>query len=361
MINYRLIRYNAVKKKNEVLLRNLGFANGVKVSDDESFVIAAESGSSRIMKYHLKGPKAGQSEIFVEGLPGLPDNIHSDGHGGFLVSIVISNDPEHPQLSQALIPHPYLRKMIIRLFSLMEAPFKLIQDIYPNTYAERLLYTIGSFQGVTCLDTISKSTVLRIDAAGNIIEGLTSNDNMFNHISSAFIHNDYLWFGSPWLSLAMRVPLKQAFPDFVSEKQPSHAKSGEQPMTAATSDAKSERAKRDTDSVTAKPTAVPVTPKPTVAPKNAPVPKPNKSTKTGNSAESTKPVHDDVKKDVKSGAKSNSAKAETSDKTREDSTKSTKSGKNAQDQDASAKRKTQKPESEKLKPEANRPKNTNNK
>ena len=92
----RLIRYNAATKKNEVLVKNLGFANGVLLSDDESFVIVLECLTSRMIKYHLKGPKAGQHEIFAEALPGLPDNVHSDGQGGFLVSLIVSIDSEHP-------------------------------------------------------------------------------------------------------------------------------------------------------------------------------------------------------------------------------------------------------------------------
>lgn len=119
-INYRLIRYNAATKKNEVLMRNLGFANGIKLSDDESFLIVAEATLSRVMKYHLKGPKAGQQEVFLDGLPGAPDNIHSDGQGGFLITLVVAFDSKQPHLGHSLAPHPYLRKMLVRLLVTME-------------------------------------------------------------------------------------------------------------------------------------------------------------------------------------------------------------------------------------------------
>ncbi|KOC59707.1 Adipocyte plasma membrane-associated protein [Habropoda laboriosa] len=125
---YKLIRYNAATKHNEVLVRNLGFANGILLSDDESFVIVLECLTSRIIKYNLKGPRAGQHEVFAEALPGLPDNVHSDGQGGFLVSLVLYVDSQHPFLPQSLIPHPYLRKMLSRLLYLIEVPFKLLQD-----------------------------------------------------------------------------------------------------------------------------------------------------------------------------------------------------------------------------------------
>ncbi|XP_076638564.1 adipocyte plasma membrane-associated protein Hemomucin [Colletes latitarsis] len=209
----RLIRYNVVTKKNEVLLQNLAFANGVLLSDDESFIIVLESLTSRIIKYHLKGPKMGQQEIFVEALPGLPDNVHSDGQGGFLVTLIQYVDPEYPFIAQSLMPHPYIRKMLVRLLYLIEAPFKLLQDVYPNYYAERVLHSIGSFDTSRILDTKETSIVLRLNKAGNILDALYSEDGSVHSICSAYIHNGYLWLGSPWNEYIMRVPLKQALPD----------------------------------------------------------------------------------------------------------------------------------------------------
>lgn len=382
----RLIRYNAAEKKNEVLLRDIGFANGVKLSDDESFVIVSETVTSRVLKYHLKGPKAGQHEIFVEGLLGLPDNIHSDGHGGFLIAMVLGASPEHPFLIHSLMPHPYIRKMLSRLICLIEMPFELIQRYYPNIYAEKTIHWIGSFHMSPFIDSITRSMVYRLDASGNILEILSSDDtDIINGISSAYIHNGYLWLGSPWNDDVLRLPLKQAFPDLAvdDEKASSRAKSEKQPSKATVSDAKTERVKRDTDSAakvqpveskptpkkttspkptvapaTPKPTAAPTTtPKPTAAPKiakptAAPMPKPTAAPKAAPKAEKpstaeskvksseTKRVSqpENAKDDVKTGTKTN-AKPKTNDKTRENAAKtSTKSDKNVKvEQDTSAK------------------------
>lgn len=319
-INYRLIRYNAAKKKNEVLMRNLGFANGLMLSNNESFVIVAESLTSRIMKYNLKGPKAGQSEVFIDSLPGVPDNIHSDGQGGFLVSLIIIIDSENPHLAQALTAHPYLRRMLVRLLMIMELPFKLLNDIYPNTYTERLLHAVGSFQGSFLIISSEKSLVLRIDASGNIIEVLSSDDGSAHYISSAYIHNDFLWFGSPWINYLTRVPLRQAFPDLAdSVKQSSRIKNEKQSNIAA-SDMKTERVKRNTDTKaksiesdrasqttskstatpTPKPTVAPTTPKPTAAPKPSSAPKVDKPTTVDNNvkpSETKSSTNAEAKKD----------------------------------------------------------------
>ncbi|KOX77025.1 Adipocyte plasma membrane-associated protein [Melipona quadrifasciata] len=209
----RLIRYNAATKKNEVLIKNLGFPNGVLLSDDESFVIVGSTLNLKILKYNLKGPKAGQQEIFIEGLPGLCDNIHSDGQGGFLVSLLISVDSEHPVLPLSFIPHPYIRKMISRLIYSIEGPFKLLQDIYPNYYSERVLYTIGSFEVGKYLTMKTDTMILRLDKTGKILSILYSENGDISQISSAHINDGYLWLGSPWNDNIMRIPLKQAFPD----------------------------------------------------------------------------------------------------------------------------------------------------
>lgn len=383
---YRFIRYNAATKKNEVLMRNLGFANGVKLSDDESFIIVAESVPSRINKYYLKGPKAGQQEVFLDGLPGTPDNIHSDGQGGFLITLVTTIDSEYPNLGHSLAPHPYLRKMLVRLLVTMELPFKLLHDIYPNTYTERIMHAIGSFQGAgALLDPREKSVLLRVDASGNIIDALSSNDGSFSRICGSHIHNDFVWFSTPWLHYIGRVPLKQAFPDLAnSAKQSSRTKNEKQSPSTGPSGVKMERVKRTADSTTAKstesdrasqtkptaaptttakptaapttpePTAAPTTSKPTAAPKSAPKVDKPAATGSGNAkpSETKSSMNAETKKD---NAKIvGDAKSERSIK--KDDAAKVQSGKKS-GQDASAKQTTQKSQPEKAKRvETNRPK-----
>lgn len=360
-------------------MRNLAFANGIMLSDDESFVIVAETQANRIMKYNLKGPKAGQHEIFIDGLPGLPDNIHSDGQGGFLITLIVAIDPERPQLSQSLAPHPYLRKMLLRLFVTMELPFKLLHDIYPNTYTERLLHAIGSFQSVEILiDPTEKSLLLRTDASGNIIEILSSDDDTFKRISAAHIHNDFLWFGTPMLNYLARVPLKQAFPDLADNAKQSSRKNEKQLPNAAPSGVKIERVKRNTDSTTAKPiesdrvsqttsksTSTSTTPKPTAAPKPSPTPKADKPTGSGNvkpseTKSSTNTENAKTVGDTKPNTKSNSPNTKSIENSKKEGAAktNTQSGKNVkEEQDASVKQTAQKSQLEKAKRvETNRPK-----
>jgi sugar lactone lactonase YvrE len=76
----------------DVLLDRLYFANGVALAADESWVLVAESGSRRINRVWLKGPKAGRAEVFFENLPGVPDNLSTGADGLVWVALAAPAD-----------------------------------------------------------------------------------------------------------------------------------------------------------------------------------------------------------------------------------------------------------------------------
>lgn len=150
VFNFRLIHYNAKTKKNTVLIDGLHFANGVALSQDESFLIVAETGRSRIHRYYLKGSKKGTHDIFIDRLPGLPDNLKGDGQGGFLVPLVVPIDSAHPSMFQIFGPFPLARKFISRLFGLTQLGFKLWDQVYPNEWAQRGIHFVRHCDLLCC-------------------------------------------------------------------------------------------------------------------------------------------------------------------------------------------------------------------
>ena len=64
-----------------VLRRDLAFANGVVLAPDESYLLVTETIGYRILKFWLKGPRAGEWVDFVTGMPGFPDNISLSDSG----------------------------------------------------------------------------------------------------------------------------------------------------------------------------------------------------------------------------------------------------------------------------------------
>lgn len=83
----RLLKYDPRSKKVTVLFRGLAFPNGVALSKDNSFIVVAESGRSRILKFVLVNSEIhSPGEVFAE-LGRLPDNIKRNENGAFWVAL----------------------------------------------------------------------------------------------------------------------------------------------------------------------------------------------------------------------------------------------------------------------------------
>ncbi|KAL4296898.1 hypothetical protein GQ457_12G027000 [Hibiscus cannabinus] len=106
----RLLRYNLHTKETSVLQRNLQFPNGVSLSKDGSFLVFCEGCPGRLIKYWLKGEKAGSSEIFAI-LPGFPDNIRTNKEGEFWVALHCRRST----YAYIMGLHPKLRKFVLQL------------------------------------------------------------------------------------------------------------------------------------------------------------------------------------------------------------------------------------------------------
>ena len=62
-------------------------------SKDEDFLLVNETYRSASTRLWLKGPRAGETEVFLENLPGFPDNITSNGRGTFWLALfTVRND-----------------------------------------------------------------------------------------------------------------------------------------------------------------------------------------------------------------------------------------------------------------------------
>lgn len=199
----RLIHFERKTGKLSVILDNLFFANGVALSPDEDFVLVAETHGSRIQKYYLKGEKKGQTDAFVEGLPGIPDNITPD-EDGLWIGLVVSADPLNPMLPQSLTPLPLLRKFIVRLLNLIEMPFAFITKVYPNPYTKSIAYKIGGFSAFSFIFP-KRTTIVRTDWNGKIIGSLHGFDQTVQQVSHVMELDDYLYIGSPYNNFISKV------------------------------------------------------------------------------------------------------------------------------------------------------------
>lgn len=108
----RLMALRPGSSTPEVLLSGLQFANGVALSADASSLIVAETGSYRLLRYWLRGPRAGTSEVFFDNLPGFPDNVtYSRERGVFWVALFAPRNA----LLDSLSDDTWARKVLVRL------------------------------------------------------------------------------------------------------------------------------------------------------------------------------------------------------------------------------------------------------
>lgn len=159
----RLLRYDPMTRQTTTLMKGLHVANGVAVGPDDAYVLVSETLSYRVMRYWLKGPKAGTSEPFIENLPGFPDNISYNGRDGFWLAIFAPRDPA----LDMILPYPALLKAIYRI------PEKL-----------RPQATL-------------QARVLKLDLTGKVVADLQySGDDAYGPITSVREIDSWLYFGS---------------------------------------------------------------------------------------------------------------------------------------------------------------------
>lgn len=160
----RLLAWHPESGKTELLLSGLQFANGVAVAGDGSFVLVNETGAYRVARYWLSGPKRGTSDLFVDNLPGFPDNVtFSPVRRAFWVALF---SPRVPAVD-LLAPHPFLRKVVLRL--------PLWTQPQPARHA----------------------FALAIDLEGRVVENLQdASPGAYAPVTSVLEHDGVLWLGS---------------------------------------------------------------------------------------------------------------------------------------------------------------------
>ncbi len=107
----RLLSYDPRTGKTTTLASGLHVANGVTLGPAEAYVLVSETLQYRVMRYWLKGPKAGKFEPFIENLPGFPDNISYNGRDGFWLALFAPRDV----MLDGILPYPALLKAVYRI------------------------------------------------------------------------------------------------------------------------------------------------------------------------------------------------------------------------------------------------------
>lgn len=159
----RFMRYDPATKKVTVIRKGFYFANGVALSKNEDFVLVNDTFRYRVVRCWLKGPKAGTSDIFIDNLPGLPDNISSNGAGAFWLA----------------------------LYSPRNA---LLDFVHRFPFIKRIA---GSLPQFLWAHAKKHGFILSLDEQGKITGSLQDPDGTkYYYLTSAVEHDGYLYLGS---------------------------------------------------------------------------------------------------------------------------------------------------------------------
>ncbi|KAK2523213.1 Apmap [Columba livia] len=112
-----LLEYDTVTKEVKVLMVGLRFPNGVQLSPAEDFVLVQETTMARIRRYYVSGLMKGGADMFVENMPGLPDNIRLSSSGGYWIAMSAIRPNPGFSLLDFLSEKPWIKRMIFKLLS----------------------------------------------------------------------------------------------------------------------------------------------------------------------------------------------------------------------------------------------------
>ncbi|TYP90360.1 SMP-30/gluconolactonase/LRE family protein [Blastococcus xanthinilyticus] len=145
------------------LLGGLEFANGVALAADGSWVAVAETGAARVRRVWLTGARAGTSEVFVDDLPGHPDNIALGSDG--LVWVTLPS----PRVASLAVVHR------------LPAPLRALVGMLPPALQPSPGRTLG---------------VLAVDDGGRVVHRFSGEIPGFQMLTGVREAGGTLWFGS---------------------------------------------------------------------------------------------------------------------------------------------------------------------
>lgn len=158
----RLLRYDPATQQTDVMIDGLFFANGVTLGPSEDYVLVNETGMGRVHRLWLKGDKAGQQDVFIDELPGTPDNIRFDGENTFWIAM-----PSLRASLDSLATLPRLRALLSYL---------------PIPWLEAAAQPV--------------SFVIGVSLKGEVIHNLQDQGNAFHYITGVTPCGDKLYLGS---------------------------------------------------------------------------------------------------------------------------------------------------------------------
>jgi sugar lactone lactonase YvrE len=172
----RLLVYDPAAGKATTLVTGLDFANGVAIAADQRYVLVNETGTYRILRHWIAGPRRGDTEPLIENLPGFPDNLSTGLEGRFWLALISPRNRLLDRLSDA----PFARTIIQRL---------------PTVVRPK---------------AVAYGHVVAIDGTGRVLASLQDPDGTYGLTTGATEARDHIYVGSLVMPVLGRLPKSRA-------------------------------------------------------------------------------------------------------------------------------------------------------
>ncbi|KAF5481695.1 hypothetical protein F2P56_002329 [Juglans regia] len=176
----QLLKYDPSSTETSILLDGLCFANGVALSRDQDYLVVCETWKFRCLKYWLKGEDKGKTEIFIDNLPGGPDNINLAPDGSFWIALL--------QLTSEGLEFVHTSKASKHLVATFPKLIEKVNGVY------------------------RKATVVNVAVDGKIIRRFDDpNGKVISFVTAAMEFEDHLYLGSLNSNFVGKLPLKDSY------------------------------------------------------------------------------------------------------------------------------------------------------
>ena len=184
--NGRLICHDPRTGTTRTILRGLIFPNGITICRDGQSLLFAETWACRIIRYWFDGPMKGRREIFLDALPGYPDNINRGSGGSFWIALL----GMRTRTFDLAMRKPGFRRRMARWIAADEW-------LFPN---------------------INRGCVLHVSETGEVLDVLWDHRGV-NHpsVTSTCEHKGYLYLGGVSNNRIGRVKLKGGDPAWTAQ------------------------------------------------------------------------------------------------------------------------------------------------
>ncbi|PKN53286.1 MAG: strictosidine synthase [Deltaproteobacteria bacterium HGW-Deltaproteobacteria-13] len=115
----RILEYDPATRITRIVAKGFSFANGIALSNDETWLFVNETGKYRIWKISVNlkdldiSHPSMSAVVFLENLPGYPDNLMRGLDGKIWLGFAKPRNPVIDKMT--LTSTPFMRKLIMRL------------------------------------------------------------------------------------------------------------------------------------------------------------------------------------------------------------------------------------------------------